>query len=40
MLKEYSIAAFLYYINGNPKPIIKDIPALKGFKGIENRLTT
>ena len=40
MLKEYSIAAFLYYINRDPKLIIEDVPVLKGFKGIENRPTT
>jgi len=39
-LKEYGIAAFLYYVNGDPKPVIEDVPALKGFKGVENRPTT
>lgn len=34
--KEYGIAAFLYHVDGDPEPVMEDVPAPKGFEGVPN----
>jgi hypothetical protein len=38
--KEWGVGAFVYHVQGDPKPTIEDIPPLLGFEDVENRLTS